>query len=279
MRQRFFAGCIIFVVVATGASTISMKDQNVILGECPQAFTGDKFFLPDVVSHRGMVPAGEEYSLNIIRMAFDRFPQGEIEIDVRETEDGELVLSHDPVRSSQNLTRLEEIFDLLGEYPTMRLQIDSKVSCGEGCVKLAEMILSRPDLAERIIVSSNDLTLQKLYRLYPDLNLGLDSGEKELNERNVDEIIQHARVLDANTVYLGYGLLARISEDIASQLVKKFQEAGLIVDVWTIDSQMDIMQVISLGVDKITTNRPEVFAQVVRLCVLPRDVVVAGFLS
>ena len=240
--------------------------------------------MPTFVIHRGVILPNTENTLEAITQSLNRFPEAYIEIDVCETTDGRLVFLHSPKDCNRNVlddktAHLEEILDLFNHYPKARLQIDSKLERRSGYSTLAQMILSRDLTKQTIITSSDYALLQAFHIVYPDLNLGLDSGSiGRLNEQKVSEIIIHAKDINANVVFLDYGLFLGLTPEQIRQLVDLFHNENIVVNVWTVDDAKIFLWILQWKVDRVTTNRIDVLLSIIKTNQVP-GILIAGFAS
>ena len=288
--RRFFIALVIFLFCASNL----IKAKGNLTYIYSEAIFDQT---PKLVVHRGALPGFIPNTREAIVHTLNLIPGATIEIDVRETSDGVLVLLHDPLLDSEtsaegnvtdkkwdelqqhfrrdangkitnvSITRLWEIIELLGKYPNAELQIESKPKNSSEYDTLALMVLSDPDIAKRIIITSGDLNiLQLIHEKYSALRLGWDPGKlikDKLHITMVNEIIARAKTINAEIIYLDYGL---ISENSAAIFVQEFHDAGIAVDVWTINDPFKMCQFIRSGADRITTDRADLFYAIALLC-------------
>src|SRR4030042_2195887 len=218
--------------------------------------------MPIFVIHRGAIPPNNDNTLEAITQSLNLFPEGYMEIDVCETIAGKLVLSHihnpkdcDRNAIDENTAHLEQVFELFEHYPKVRLQIDSKIERRSGYGTLAKMVLSHNLTKQVIITSDNYALLQAFHTIYPDLNLGLDSGPiGKLNEEKVAEIILRSKSIGAGVIYLDYRLFLGLTPEEIRELMNYFHNEGIVVNVWTVDDPNLFLWTLHWRVDRITTN-------------------------
>jgi glycerophosphoryl diester phosphodiesterase len=227
--------------------------------------------IPLICAHRG---ASANYPENTLRSFIKALEQkaDALEIDVRQTGDGQLVACHDfnlsrltgeHVRLSEisleefkrmkinNLeppASLDEIFSEVGTSP--RIVLDIKESRLER--KILGMVTERK-LEDKIILSSFDpRILAILKRLNPEIKTALIAGPLSLLPlalnvcfylRKVSEYTNcdYMHLHYMNILYPGYHTLAKW---------------GYKISYWTVDHPRDIRNVISLNAESIITNRP-----------------------
>jgi len=207
---------------------------------CLLAFTSALF-----VRHRTMITAhngaeGEAPdSLAFLRRAIETGCEA-LEVDVRLVH-GDLILSHDEVEEGvRDLVRLDACFQLLAETPRVLVNIDVK----------------EPGLAARVV------DLAKEYGVASRLIFTGDLGEEDLcafperpeafwnlSPEDSAETLPAARRAGCQHVNLDMA-------EITQPLMEKAANLGLLVSAWTADDEADILRLLRLGVDNITTNRP-----------------------
>jgi glycerophosphoryl diester phosphodiesterase len=240
---------------------------------------------PLVLAHRGACRRAPENTIEAFRIAGELGADG-VELDVRRTRDGVLVVSHDPV---------VEGFGLLVEHPfeALRAAVPRVPSLEEAFAALDGLIVNveikcfptEPDAdPERVVVRGVVALLDELAR-----------HERSVHERSVHERLVHERVIVSSfeldaidavraldtrivTGWLTYGLApaeslpiagsrghAWLNPDRAAMLgsaavdaVRAAADLGVRIDVWTVDDPDEIRALAGAGVDAIITNLPDV---------------------
>lgn len=241
------------------------------------------------IAHRGAAGLELENTLRAIETGL-RYGVEMVEIDVRPAADGTLVVFHDdelkritrrPGRvSTSSLAELRAI-DLGGgeRIPTLDevlalvrgralINIDQKVD------NLAHALLKSIERAgkrEDTLLSGNARVTFKAFReLAPTVRLGVSIGaswihaHKYLLARHTaagargqaGSIIAAARAVMADTAALDYRLAA-------PRVVERLHRAGLPVLTWTVDDLPTMRALRQAGVDGVTSNRPDLLAQLI----------------
>jgi glycerophosphoryl diester phosphodiesterase len=251
---------------------------------------------PWLVAHRG----GSALSPENTFVAFDRavaFGADALEIDVRLTLDGTVVVFHD--ESTERLTgepgtiearELAEVTALdaahgfspdggaafplretgvsvptfaavLARYPAMRLNVDAKTEDPA----LAEALVREVRAAEAVdrvcLGSFFDGQAERLGSLLPEACRYLPQGAATCH------------VLAAKSGSPGRGcpavydladlpLRASGMTVVDARVVAYFHARGIPVHVWTVDDEREMRDLLALGVDGIVTDRPDVLARV-----------------
>lgn len=111
-------------------------------------------------------------------------------------------------------------------------------------------IVKRKKLEKRVIIQSFDIrSLQYLHQKYPKMRTSLGIDEKEDFENNIKELGF------VPTIYSPYSVL------VGKNLVDKCHAAGVKIIPWTVNSLKDLKYLISLGVDGIITDYPNLMGQ------------------
>ncbi len=241
----------------------------------------------EVVAHGGASVQDLSNSLlameRALALAVDR-----IECDVQRSRDGDLVLVHDdrirgpdgqrrPVRRLATaelraclpgLLLLDELAEMAkGRTPLM---IDVK---GPGYeAELVETIRRHQLAALSSVSSTHAIALLRLHAAFPTMRMGLSTGHfagsvpsrpgrravRAMLRTGLPLIIPLALRLTAATETM-------IHHRVASpRLIEAVHAAGKRVNLWTVDTEEDIRRAISLRVDGIISNRPEVVQRLIR---------------
>lgn len=218
-----------------------------------------------VCAHRGSPSVLPENTVGSFLQAVEEGAD-EIELDLRLSADGRLVVMHDAtvdrttdgtgavaeltLRELQALDAgggaripsFEEVLDGVGA----RLQVEIKAP--EAAGPLAELLRDRPDDLARISPCCFDPdVVAELVRLFPDAPVGLiaSAGSAESLDRAVE--------LGASRVLFGWAGTDRA-------LVEKAQAHGLEFSVWLVNTPEQLRDARALGVDGFTTDETAVIA-------------------
>ena len=251
---------------------------------------------PWLVAHRGGSALAPENTF----AAFDRaaaLGADALEIDVRLTRDGTVVVFHD--ESTERLTgrpgtieerTLAEVRaldaahgfspdggasyplrgkgvtvptfpEVLARYPAMRLNIDAKTEDAALAEALARDVRAAGAVDRVCVGSFFDAQAERLGKLLPDACRYLPQGAATCH------------VLAAKSGQTGGG--CPVSYDLAdlphhlngmlivdARVVSYFHGRGIPVHVWTVDDEREMRELLALGVDGIVTDRPDVLARV-----------------
>jgi len=224
----------------------------------------------EVTGHRGAAGLEPENTLRSIRKAID-LGVDRVEIDVRVTKDGHLVVIHDETvdRTTNGqgyvkdltFSELRKLDAGKGErIPTLEealrltrgrvvLQVELKAAeATEPTVHLIER-----EQAEREVVITS--FMHELLRKVHDLNPALRTGALFFDVQG--DICQRALDVHSEAIHVYY-------RNVDSRLVEDTHRRGLKVSVWNPDEAEDMRRMIGLNVDVIGTNRPDLLLSLLK---------------
>lgn len=246
---------------------------------------------PLLVAHRGGSGLAPENTLEAFQDALSRWRADMLELDVRLTADGEVVVIHDATvdRTTDGtgrvadltLARLRELDagarfrdprgepsfrgkgvriprfeDVLLSFPDTRLNVEAKEARVAG--PLVE-IVRRHGAQDRVLVAAERESFRRSARGYP--------GPWGASRTHVFWFWALHR-LPAGGGYVPDADILQVPETVRGLRVvtPRFVEAAhrrnLPVQVWTVDDPDDMRRLLSWGVDGIQTDRPDVLARV-----------------
>ena len=224
----------------------------------------------EVIGHRGAAGLEPENTLRSVRRAIE-LGVDRVEIDVRISRDGRLVIMHDETvdRTTNGHGYVSELtFDDLrsldagmGEkIPTLdeilkftmgkaKLEIELKVpEATEPTIQLIEELNAEKDV---IIISFIHELLERVHDLNPNIKTGALFFEVP------KDILQRALKVHASSIHVYY-------RNVNSELVKEAHRSGLEVAVWNPNRIEEMREMIDLGVDAIGSDRPDILIQLLR---------------
>ena len=218
--------------------------------------------MPEIFAHRGLHVLERENTLAAFRAAKELGIDG-VELDVRRSADGVLVIHHDPsidgdvIAHSASTTlpsyvptlreALEELEGVKVNVEIKNIQ-DPREPTYDESGDFARAVLAELDEGpwDRAgIISSFDLaTLEDLRAADPKVRLGwllwtqdVDEAAKLAHEREFDALHPHFSRVDAGTV-------------------RRARERHLEVNVWTVNQPADITSMVEIGVNCIMSDDP-----------------------
>jgi len=223
---------------------------------------------PLVLGHRGASRREPENTLEAFMTARALGADG-VELDVRRTADGALVVHHDAERPGFGLIAAHDFAELRAAHPSVPTLADALDACAGMLVNVEIKCLpwepdaDTPDRAvvravadllearhDDVIISSFDLTAVDACRDYaPELTTAwLTSAQEVVVVARLAAEHGHAWCNpDRNAA------LAATTEDLAVA-----HAAGVRVSVWTVDEPFEARRLAIAGVDAIITNEPDV---------------------
>ena len=223
-----------------------------------------------VTSHRGAGSLEPENTLRAIRRAI-ALGVDQIEIDVQLTKDGHLILMHDPTidRTTNGSGKIVELtyaeirqFDAgSGELvPTLDealVLVDGKVILqielkGQGTAQPTVSAVMNAGREDHVVLTSfMHQELKDAHRLNPRLRLGALWGRLPV------DVMQQTKQLDVEALHIWH-------EFVDQRLVTEAHAQGLLVRAWNTSKEEDMRRLITLGVDAIGSDRPDVLIAVCR---------------
>ena len=181
---------------------------------------------------------------------------------------------------SESVPTFEEVIEIMRKE-SINLQIDAKYYDSDIIAEtLARSIKSSNNIERTIITSTNFKFLQKVRKLDTNIRLGYDPQDmynaklinnlknmyqtyidftpitfEEMGDEFVKQIIFRSKEIDAETICLDYKLILQRQKEL--NLIEKFHENGIKVDIWTVNKEKDMKLLTDLGVDWITTDRTD----------------------
>ena len=214
-----------------------------------------------VLAHRGAHSQVPDSTLAAFQRAAELSVDG-VELDVRSTADGVLVVAHDAHLGGwpiEDMT-LEQVRELQGSdlpadlaIPTfedvLRVLPDRLTVNVELKARQAERALIRAvdtaHLRQRVVVTSFDATpLLVLRRLAPEIRCGLVAGLR------VADLLRQAKRALADVVSVQESL-------VNESVVRHLHQHGIAVYVWTVNEPAALERCFALGVDAVITDVPE----------------------
>jgi glycerophosphoryl diester phosphodiesterase len=222
----------------------------------------------NVVAHRGFHLTERENTLEAFKAAVDMGVDG-VELDVRRTHDGVLVVHHDPAVGSLEIAHRDHkelpeyvptLDEALGALDGVGVNVEIKNGRGmaenyDATGEFARQVLGTIELAEfpqRCGISCFDLTTCVFVR-----SMDRDvSVEWLLWDVSVGDVLIQAHVLGLNAVNLHF-------TSVDQEVVERARDHELDVNVWTVNAEEDLTRMVALGVAGIITDDPVLALEVV----------------
>lgn len=243
--------CIVLIAVCFTGGYFYGRHQKLL------AYKADSTPLPSgftYTAHTGCVDTADN-SLDSIEKGAENGAKI-VEFDLNFTADKTPVLSHDDPKGGE--VTLEEAFKKLSEYETLSANVDVKNTANLATVQaLAEQY----DLIDRIFYTGVTLEdVETVRRDSPKIRYFLNVNIEKSKNKDADYIASLVKtVSDSGAIGINF------SKKYATvEIVSAFHDAGLLVSIWTADSDYDIYRILSLCPDNITTRRPDKLKDIVK---------------
>jgi glycerophosphoryl diester phosphodiesterase len=251
---------------------------------------------PWLVAHRGGSHLAPENTLP----AFERaaaLGADALEVDVRLTSDGALVVFHDDdtarltgepgtveARTLAEVRALDAAFgfsedggathplrgkgvrvptfaEALERFPAMRFNVDAKTEDAGLAEALAEVVRAARAVERVCVGSFFDVQAERLGRLLPDACRYLPQDAATchvLNAKSGGGGAGCPRGYDLADLPHRLGVMTVVD----AKVVAYFHARGVPIHVWTVDDEQEMRDLLALGVDGIVTDRPDVLKRV-----------------
>ncbi len=218
--------------------------------------------MTSIIAHRGASAAEPENTLAAFRRAAELGSDG-VELDVRRTGDGELVVHHDPRLPDGRVVRATAASDLPPDVPTLDAALDA-------CAGMFVNIEIKNDPSE----PDFDRSEWVAHRVCTTLTRR-GEGQRWLISSFRSETVAVCRLVlpsvrtawlvdsfDPDVIALcaaaGHAAVHPAVATVDQAALRRAHAAGLAVNVWTCDDPARIGELIAWGVDGICTNVPDV---------------------
>lgn len=180
-----------------------------------------------------------------------------VEFDLYFTKNGEPVLSHnEPVGGE---ITLDEAFKYLADFKNTGINIDVKT-----CDALHKVYptAQKYGVENRIFYTGvKDEFVEPVRKNSPQVKYFLNMSVKKSKAKDKEylmslvEKVKKAGAIGINFKYTG----------ATKELVKVFQENGLSVSIWTVNSKWRMKKILSFAPDNITTRKPDKLSEIVKI--------------
>jgi glycerophosphoryl diester phosphodiesterase len=215
------------------------------------------------VGHRGAKAYEPENTLRSFKKAIELGVDA-VELDVRRTKDGEIVVVHDAevdrTTNGKGLVRdltLKEIKQLVTEKGEKIPRLKEALDFLDKKVKIL-IELKETDFEDDVINLIQEKGLEKNVIVVSFLEEALDKVRKLSHEVEIGLIYARHKNPVKAALELRANYLLPLYRFTHTANVKKAHENGLKVIVWTINNQKEVLEYMKKGVDGITSDRPDI---------------------
>ena len=239
-------------------ATVSLAGLGVLAATTGMVQAQIQHQQPLVVAHRGETDHARENSIEAFRQALEDGADG-LELDIHLTSDGDLAVIHDDTldrtygrpgvvreMTSEELRAagVPMLSDVLA-LPADKLIIEIKHPKGGRHVGIEQIVIDQLERAgaedRSVVISFDETSLKTLHQLEPELATGYLYGGDQVDPAQAKE--------ELGILYLGPHFSV-----VNEEYMRKAHEAGLKVNVWTVDELKDMERMVQLGCDAITTD-------------------------
>lgn len=225
-----------------------------------------------VMAHRGASRAERENTLAAFSRAADMGADA-VELDVRRSADGHLVVHHDPHLADGRVIVRTTRMELPAEVPSLDAALDAcrgmwvnveiKNDPNEAdfdhtddiAVTVADALVRRGEAARFLASSFRRETIDRFRSVAPDIATAwLTPG---IADDDMAETFDSLRDTGHAAVHPWFGLVTK-------SFIDEAHIRGLMVNVWTCDDPTKMSELHAFGVDGICTNVPDVALTVLR---------------
>ena len=230
-------------IAASGAVYYGrMKSRKITL---PEKFT--------VTAHTGC-EGTQDNSLESIRVGFAKGADI-VEFDLNFNSEGVPVLSHDEAEESS--VKLDEAFRLIADCENLQVNVDCKKTDNLSEVKaLAE----KYGILDRIFYTGiEEKDVPAVKEQTPDVAYYLNVPAEEIgrDKESLSALADKVKALGAVGINMKH-------TKCSAELVEIFHEKGLLVSIWTVNSEFDMLKTLPLGADNITTRHPSKLTELIK---------------
>ncbi len=251
MRKKLFLLIIITIslgIIVTGvvftSREITIKNLKSTTPSLPQDFT--------YTAHTGCVKT-EDNSIASITEGV-KYGAGIVEFDLNFNENGEAVLCHDKPTGGE--ITLEDAFLEIAAYPNLYVNVDLKNTYDLKAIKQTAI---ETKVIDRIFYTGvNDEFLVDVREQTPDIPYYLNT-DVETPSKHTDEYLLSLvkKVKDSGAIGINFN-----KDNASKELVDAFHENGLLVSIYTVDDELEMLEILSYSPDNITTRNPDLMQEI-----------------
>lgn len=177
-----------------------------------------------------------------------------VEIDLNFTADGKAVLSHDAPKGNE--ISLDEAFRKVASFENLKVNVDVKTT---EHLELVKSLAEKRGVLNRIFYTGiTKEMVEDVKNKSPGVTYFLNTSVRKFQTKKyLSKLIGEVR--DCGAVGINFN-----KKSATKKLVELFQENGLLVSIWTANNEKDILRLLSLSPDNITTRRPDIIKTILK---------------
>lgn len=234
----------------------------------------------EIIAHRGASDLAPENTLASVKLGWQK--HADVEVDVYLAKDQRIVVIHDkttkrtsgvdlkvsetdsaqlrsvdvgsfkgPQYAGQRIPFLEEVIATIP--PKQRLFVEIK--CGQEILPLLKQTIDESGKKDRIVIIGFDLDTVTAAKKSMGLPTYWLKGTDKV--KNTEQWIPHDPALAQTAKDRGLDGLDVHYAGVTEEFVRGAHACGQKLYVWTVDDPVEAARLVALGVDGITTNRPD----------------------
>ena len=190
------------------------------------------------------IKVGESYGANIV------------EFDLRFDEQQRPILSHDEPVGGE--VTLEEAFAVVSKYPALMVNVDAKTY---GALWQVQDQASKYNILDRIFFTGVDEEHAEIVKTSaPEVKYYLNVDVKKPSEHTEEYLLSLVKkVKDAGAIGINFN-----KNSASKELVDIFHENGLLVSIFTVDTEYEMYKILSFAPDNITTRNPDKLKEILK---------------
>ncbi|WP_282804173.1 glycerophosphodiester phosphodiesterase [Clostridium tetani] len=257
--------------------TIIFLFSTLLIGMITSEIIEQKYTV-EVTAHRGNTKEAPENTISSIKQAIE-VKSDYVEIDVRQTKDGEIIVFHD-----SNLKRMAKVNKNVWEmnYEDIK-NIDigmhfHKKFKGEKIPLLQEVIDVSKDKIKLNIEIKADIysknLVKKVVKIIEDNDIINNCVVTSLEYSDIKKVKElNPKIKTGYIMYIAKGDLTNIKSDfysieesiVSSNLVNEIHANGKEIHVWTVNHNWKMERLINIGVDNIITDEVEALRDTLKM--------------
>lgn len=177
-----------------------------------------------------------------------------VEFDLNFTADGRAVLSHDAPKGNE--ISLDEAFKKIASFKNLKVNVDVKTTAH---LELVKPLAEKHGILDRIFYTGiTKEMVEDAKNKSPGVTYFLNTNVRKFQTKKyLTKLVGEVR--NCGAVGINFN-----KKSATKKLVKFFQENGLLVSIWTANNEKDILRLLSLSPDNITTRRPDIMAEILQ---------------
>ena len=179
-----------------------------------------------------------------------------IEFDVRFLSDGTPILAHD--EPTGNELKLKDAFEFLANHKEIRANVDMKATDN---MAMVQSLAEEYGVMDQIFftgigIDFVDAVKEGSPKIPYYLNVSVEKS-KNTDKEYLLSIVEQVKNSGAIGINFNY-------KSASKELVDVFRENGLLVSIWTVDSEYNMYKILSFEPDNITTRKPDNLNEIVK---------------